>query len=89
MSKGVEAYRMEGAGEGCRLEGEGGKGVKRPPSEDLIPSDDNMEESDEELGMKNENKHKKKIILNSMEQVKKIAIKFCHFLKTFRKNHFS
>lgn len=54
MSKGVEAYRMEGAGEGCRLEGEGGKGVKRPPSDDLIPSDDNMEESDEELGMKNE-----------------------------------
>ena len=58
MSKGVEAYRMEGAGDGCRMEGEGSKGIKRPPSEDLIRSDDNMEDSDEELGKKMTKNHK-------------------------------
>ena len=43
----LEAYRAE-----LMKLSEGGKGTKRPLPDDLIPSDDNLEESDEELGMK-------------------------------------
>ena len=48
MSKSVnmDCYRTEA------LSSPDNKGLKRPPSDDLIRSDDELNESDEELGMK-------------------------------------
>ena len=51
----LEAYRAEliKLSETVNKAGGAGAGTKRPlPQDDLIPSDDNLEESDEELGMK-------------------------------------